>query len=42
MPKRKDIAIWIAILAGGIGFFLILWCCSRPNEIIHEFNYQYF
>jgi hypothetical protein len=22
MPKRKDIATWIAILAGGIGFFL--------------------
>jgi len=22
MPKRKDVAIWIAILAGGIGFFL--------------------
>jgi len=22
MPKRKDIAIWIAILAGGVGFFL--------------------
>jgi len=22
MPKRKDIPIWIAILAGGIGFFI--------------------
>jgi hypothetical protein len=22
MPKRKDVAIWIAILGGGIGFFL--------------------
>jgi hypothetical protein len=22
MPKRKDIAIWIGILGGGIGFFL--------------------
>ncbi len=22
MAKRKDVAIWIAILAGGIGFFL--------------------
>jgi len=22
MPKRKDIATWIAILAGGIGFFI--------------------
>jgi len=22
MPKRKDVAIWIAILGGGVGFFL--------------------
>jgi hypothetical protein len=21
MPKRKDVAIWIGILGGGIGFF---------------------